>query len=168
MDRLPLIRATTLVFIGNIPTVYPSHSLSEIPNPYKQKCQNCENLNQSRKFLTLVSKSAKIAKIILQCIANETAVATFSKIGLATFSQLLVTKSTAMSHICHTLITSIQGEPCCSCSITSRCLTIHSLTFCHPSALVMSSRIHFGKSGIESTPMAVPSLPQSDQVCIGL
>jgi hypothetical protein len=34
-----------LIFIGNIPMVYPSHSLSEIPNPYKQKCQNCENPN---------------------------------------------------------------------------------------------------------------------------
>ncbi|OAX34938.1 hypothetical protein K503DRAFT_406076 [Rhizopogon vinicolor AM-OR11-026] len=41
----------------------------------------------------------------IQCVANETAVATFSKISLATYSRLLVTKSAAMSHLRHTLVT---------------------------------------------------------------
>ena len=75
MDRLPLTRATTLIFFGNFPTVYPSHSLSkflilirksvkiakilivkEIPNHYKQKCQNCENpgLNRETSVTLLV------------------------------------------------------------------------------------------------------------------
>jgi hypothetical protein len=45
MDRLPLTRATTLIFIGKFPTVYPSHSLS--PSLFKILVPNNQKLEIS-------------------------------------------------------------------------------------------------------------------------
>jgi hypothetical protein len=74
MDRLPLTRATTLIFIGKFPTVYPSHSLSpslfKILVPHNQKLEISYSYCMDRLplarattliftviFLTLISKN---------------------------------------------------------------------------------------------------------------
>ena len=52
MDRLPLTRATTLIFIGNFPMVYPSHSLSW--SLLKILVPNNQKLEISKSFFTML------------------------------------------------------------------------------------------------------------------
>ena len=52
MDRLPLTRATTFIFIGKIPTVYSSHSLSL--SLLKILVPNNQKLEISKSFYTML------------------------------------------------------------------------------------------------------------------
>src|SRR6267154_5263283 len=86
MDRLPLTRATTLIFIENFPMVYPSHSLSN-----KQKCEICNQKGLKKNFAILLMSAVLVAD---KCLALFVQNAKMNQLSFLFLSLLLIPSST--------------------------------------------------------------------------